>query len=180
MAPPGANFTPLSSASLGFTSKACFFADKLKDKSISLNSGIFCNISLRPGDHAPFLETHGNSVRLGRSGLGGGALEFAKLRKGGLALAMQIMVALHVFASAGFQIDVGDTFGISKATMCRTVHRVANVLAGAVHRYVKFERRADAEVTKAKLYAMTGFPNVIGCIDCTHIRISGPHHNEHE
>ena len=28
---------------------------------------IFCNISVRPGDHAPFLETHGNSVRLGRS-----------------------------------------------------------------------------------------------------------------
>ena len=26
----------------------------------------FFNISVRPGDHAPFLETHGNSVRLGR------------------------------------------------------------------------------------------------------------------
>ena len=26
-----------------------------------------CNISVRPGDHAPFLETHGNSVRLGGS-----------------------------------------------------------------------------------------------------------------
>ena len=29
----------------------------------------FYNISVRPGDHAPFLETHGNSVSLGRSGL---------------------------------------------------------------------------------------------------------------
>ena len=27
----------------------------------------FCNISVRPGDHAPFLETQGHSVRLGRS-----------------------------------------------------------------------------------------------------------------
>ena len=45
---------------------------------------------------------------------------------------------------------------------------------------MKFELRADAEVTKAKFYAMAGFPNVIGCIDCTHIRISGPHQNEHE
>ena len=27
----------------------------------------FFNISVRPWDHAPFLETHGNSVRLGRS-----------------------------------------------------------------------------------------------------------------
>ena len=110
----------------------------------------------------------------------GEALEFAQLRKGELAPAMQIMAALRVFASAGFQIDVGDTFGNSKATVCRTVHRVANVLAGAFQRYLKFERRADAEVTKAKFYAMAGFPNVIGCIDCTHIRISGPHHNEYE
>ena len=82
MAPPGANFTSLSSASLGFTSKACFFADKLKDQSISLNSVRFCNISLRPGDHAPFLETHGNSVRLGRSGLGGGGVRVRQIAKG--------------------------------------------------------------------------------------------------
>ena len=110
----------------------------------------------------------------------GEALEFAQLRKGGLAPAMQIMVALRVFASDGFQLDVGDTFGISKATVCRTVHRVANVLADALNRYVRFERRAEADATKAKFYAMAGFPNVIGCIDCTHIRISGPHNNEHE
>ena len=35
----------------------------------SLNSVRFFNISARPGDHAPFLETHGNSVILGRSGV---------------------------------------------------------------------------------------------------------------
>ena len=40
---------------------------KIEDQSNSLNSVPFCNISVRPGDHAPFLETHGNSVRLGRS-----------------------------------------------------------------------------------------------------------------
>ena len=47
--------------------------------------------------------------------------------KGGLPQAMQIMVALRVFSSAGVQLDVSDTFGISKDTVCRTVHRVANV-----------------------------------------------------
>ena len=52
---------------LGSTTKACFFYRKLYDQSNSLNSVRFCNISVRPGDHAPFLETHGNSVRLGRS-----------------------------------------------------------------------------------------------------------------
>ena len=34
-----------------------------------------------------------------------------KQTKGGVLPAMQIMVALRVFASGGFQLDVGDTFG---------------------------------------------------------------------
>ena len=82
---------------------------------------------------------------------------------------MQIMVALRVFASAGFRLslDIGDrpTFGISKVTVWRTVHSVVNVLAGPLNRYVEFERRGDAEVTKGKCYEMAGFHNVIGCID---------------
>ena len=93
---------------------------------------------------------------------------------------MQIMVALHVFASGGFQLDVGDTFGTSKATVCRTVYRVANVLVGKLNRFVKFEHDADAERTKGKYFAMAGYRNVIGCIDCTYVRIIGPFINEHE
>ena len=50
------------------TESMLFLVEKLKDQSNSLNSVRFCNISVRPGDHAPFLETHGISVRLGRSG----------------------------------------------------------------------------------------------------------------
>ena len=38
-----------------------------KDQSNSLNSGTFLDISGGPGDHPPFMETHGNSGRLGRS-----------------------------------------------------------------------------------------------------------------
>ena len=37
------------------------------DQSNPLNSGTFVYNSVIPGDHAPFLETHGNSGRLGRS-----------------------------------------------------------------------------------------------------------------
>ena len=38
-----------------------------KDQSNSLNSGKCFYISGGPGDHPPFMETHGNSGRLGRS-----------------------------------------------------------------------------------------------------------------
>ena len=53
---------------LGFT-KSMLFCRKIEYQSNSLNSVRLRNISMRPGDHAPCLETHGNSVRLGRSGL---------------------------------------------------------------------------------------------------------------
>ena len=43
------------------------FCRKIWDQSNSLNSVRCCDISVRPGDRAPFLETHGSSVRLGRS-----------------------------------------------------------------------------------------------------------------
>ena len=43
------------------------FCRKITDQPDSLDSVSFCNNSVRPGDHAPFLETNGNSVRLGRS-----------------------------------------------------------------------------------------------------------------
>ena len=58
------HFSDLHQHPLGFTPKACFFCRKIQDLS---NSVRFCNISVRPGDHAPFLETHGHSVRLGMS-----------------------------------------------------------------------------------------------------------------
>ena len=56
-----------------------------------------------------------------------------------------------------FHLDVGDTFGTSKATVCRMVHRIANVVAVALKHFVKFERHADAERTN---FGYAGFPNM--------------------
>ena len=59
------------SAFLGFTPKASqihtksmFCGRKIKNQSISPHSVIFRNIAVSPVEHAPFLETHGNSERL--------------------------------------------------------------------------------------------------------------------
>ena len=65
LAPSDANLTKVPVN--GFTPKAGFVLRKIKDQSNFLHSVSFCNISVRPGDHAPFLETHRNSVRLDRS-----------------------------------------------------------------------------------------------------------------
>ena len=109
-----------------------------------------------------------------------GELEYDCARRGGLSPLMQVMVALRIFAAGAFQLDVADTFGVAKPTVCRTVHRVATVMALRIRQYVQFERPVDMDRTKAKFFRMASFPNVIGCIDCTHISIIGPSVNEHE
>src|SRR6218665_1641467 len=42
------------------------------------------------------------------------------------------------------------------------------------------EAAQEANATKAKFYQMAVFPNVIGCVDGTHVRILAPIENEHE
>ena len=74
-----------------------------------------------------------------------GGVIVRQVAKGWAGTGDALMVALRVFASAGFHIglDVCDTSGISKVTVCWTVHRVVN----ALNRYVTFVRQADADVT---------------------------------
>ena len=110
----------------------------------------------------------------------GGELEYDCARRGGLSPLMQVMVALRIFAAGALQLDVADTFGVAKPTVCRTVHRVATVMALRIRQYVQFERPADEDRTKAKFFRMASFSNVIGCIDCTHVSTIGPSVNEHE
>ena len=82
----------------------------------------------------------------------GGELEYDCAHMRGLSPLMQVMVALRIYAASAFQQDVADTFCVSKPTVCRTVHRVATVLARRIHQYVQFERPADVDRTKAKFF----------------------------
>lgn len=101
-------------------------------------------------------------------------LEYEFGRKGSLPPAIQIMIALRFYASGSFQEIIGDIFGVSKATVCRVVHRVSAAIAATMNHHVKFDQQAGANVTKAKFFAMSMFPGIIGCIDCTHVKIMSP------
>ena len=71
----------------------------------------------------------------------------------------------YFYLHMGHSQQINDQIYQTKATMCRTVSRVANVVAGALNRFVKFE--LDVERTKGKYFAVAAFANVIVCIDCT-------------
>ena len=47
-----------------------------------------------------------------------------------------------------------------------------------VHNWIKFPTQAEADQNKRKFYEKSGFPNIIGCIDGTQIRIQSPCQNE--
>lgn len=69
----------------------------------------------------------------------------------------------------------GDLRSFHQSSVSRIVKRVSNAFARHLQTYVNFpnhlnERRRITE----KFYQKANFPRVIGCIDCTHVRIISP------
>ena len=64
--------------------------------------------------------------------------------------------------------------------MSRTIHRVAAAFAQLMPRYVHFHQQRETGAMKTAFHAIANFPYVIGCVDCTHVKIATPTVNEHE
>ena len=95
-------------------------------------------------------------------------------------LAFVVLLTLRFYATGTFQDVIGELIGVRQVTTSRTVTRVTDVLVRHVSEWVKMPTRREADITKREFFAMQGVPNVIGCIDGTHVRIQGPHEQEHE
>ena len=99
-------------------------------------------------------------------------LEFPNTRNQCLTPMNQLLVALIFYATGSFQLVVGDTFAISKSTVCHTVHRVTDAIASLRDRYVKFPSTVDEQrSTMQSFYNRSKTPGIIGAIDCTHVAI---------
>jgi len=93
----------------------------------------------------------------------------------------QLLMALRFYATGTFQLVVGDTFAVSKATVCRVVLKVTEAIAGLRMKYVNFpatpQQRQD---TMNVFYSASKMSGVIGAIDCTHVPIQSPGGNDAE
>uniref|UniRef100_UPI0037E7A495 putative nuclease HARBI1 n=1 Tax=Semicossyphus pulcher TaxID=241346 RepID=UPI0037E7A495 len=87
-----------------------------------------------------------------------------------------LCVAFCFFANGSFLHNVGDAEHLSKAIVCRAVRKVYLALKRFLHIFVKFPSHKGA--MKEELHRIAGFPNVIGCVDGTHIPIRAPSENE--
>lgn len=95
----------------------------------------------------------------------------------------RILVALRFFATGDYQRGVGEEYllSASQQVVSRCIDEVATCIATNLSRlWIKFpmdERRRND--IKRRFMEKAGFPGIIGCIDCTHIAILAPAHEEH-
>lgn len=107
-------------------------------------------------------------------------LEFGIRRRDTLSAEMQVLVALRFYASGSFQNVVGDTVNVHKSTVSRIVYRVSAALCRHARDFIYFPNQAQANRQKRQFLVKNNFPNVIGCIDGTQIKIQAPTENENE
>ncbi|KAK8385007.1 hypothetical protein O3P69_014519 [Scylla paramamosain] len=88
----------------------------------------------------------------------------------------QLLLALHFYCTGSYQKEVGEQHGleVSQPTVCRTIHRVSEALARRYGQFVVFPSTTQAPEIHERFYEVAQFPNVIGAIDCIHMRISNP------
>ncbi|XP_071963309.1 putative nuclease HARBI1 [Antedon mediterranea] len=88
---------------------------------------------------------------------------------------LQVCTALRFYASGSMHNISGDLSGIHESTACRIVRQVSLALQRHMNEYVFFPMdAASIRETKIKFHDISGFPNVIGAVDGTHVRIQAP------
>lgn len=70
----------------------------------------------------------------------------------------------------------GDLHGVSQPTVSRIVTKVSRPIAAYLPRFVHFPD--DIKFLQTEFYNIARFPQVIGYIDCTHVRIKCPNQEQ--
>ncbi len=91
----------------------------------------------------------------------------------------QLIAATIFYASGSFQWCVSSGVGITQSSISRSVSAVTDALCARATEFIQFPTdRADIREIKRGFRAINNFPNVIGCIDGSHIVIKSPSGHE--
>ncbi|XP_025266103.1 putative nuclease HARBI1 [Camponotus floridanus] len=99
-------------------------------------------------------------------------LEFVTNKNRATSPMEQLLLTLRIYATGSFLITIGDFSGVSTTSAHYIVHRVSAAIARLRPHYIRLPT-TEEEIRNAQLqfYNIARFPRVIGCIDCTHIRV---------
>lgn len=101
-------------------------------------------------------------------------LEHKTKRNHALPLHLQVILSLRYFATGSMQSVLGNIIHVEQCTVSRTIKRTTLALVNIARDFIKFPTGALAATTKQQFYNLAGFPNVLGAVDGTHIRIQSP------
>ena len=109
-------------------------------------------------------------------------IEFVLPRKGSLTPILQVLLTLRFYATptGTLQNVIGKLLGVDQSTVSRIVNRVTNAFLRRMNQFIVWPDQRKADENKRSFYRMRRFPNVIGCVDGTHVRIQTPFDQEHE
>lgn len=108
------------------------------------------------------------------------ALQRTTARSRAVPVPTLVLSTLGFLATGSFQREMADRSGVSQSTLSRAMPLVVDQIIRLSRRYIKFPYGAVEQANiKAQFAAIAGFPNVIGAIDCTHVAIKAPSHEEY-
>ena len=105
-------------------------------------------------------------------------LEQITERSCALSTSLKILVGLRYLATGSFQNVVADTIRISQPTVSRTFSSFLNSIQRLSPRLIKWPTQMEQTATRNHFFENFTLPNVVGCIDCTHIQIRAPEQEE--
>ncbi|XP_035453024.2 putative nuclease HARBI1 isoform X1 [Spodoptera frugiperda] len=110
------------------------------------------------------------------------APDLRKPTKRGLPFAPEIMVllSLRYYATGSLQKLDFDVMNICQQSVSRIIAQVSLLIASKMKDFVKLpSTENEINAVKQKFYEVAHFPEVIGCIGCTHIKIRSPSSEEY-
>ena len=88
-------------------------------------------------------------------------LEYHTNRNHPLTPIQQLLLTLRFYATGSYQIVVGDTNGVSKATVCRCVRKVSDIISALRPIYITFPVQVEIQATIQKFYNIANFPGIM-------------------
>ncbi|XP_061182280.1 putative nuclease HARBI1 [Saccostrea echinata] len=93
---------------------------------------------------------------------------------------LQLLACLRFFATGAYHKLIGDSMHVSESTVGRCCRSVTDAILGIRWHFISFPRDDKARQTKQEFIKIAGFPNALGCVDGTFVRIMTPSNNEQD
>jgi len=77
-------------------------------------------------------------------------------------------------ATGSFQLTIADTFDVSQQLVSNCTAKIVRAIASLLQDYVKRPSREHFSNIRNYYFEMSGFPGVLGAVDCTHVPIQSP------